>query len=63
LNKEILNLFKENWELIVKGDAPRMKQLEGGSIHKSKDKDPYLHLLEEKGWYTPVLEIKGKALL
>ena len=62
LNQEIINLFKENWSLIVKGENPRIKQAEGGSVHKSKDKEPYLHLLKEKGWDTPVLEVKGKAL-
>ena len=62
LNQEIINLFKENWSSIVKGKNPQIRQAEGGSVHRSKDKEPYLHLLDEKGWDTPVLEVKGKAL-
>lgn len=62
LNKKIISLFKENWELIARGDAPSLQQPEGGSLHKLKDKEPYLYLLSNKGWDTPVLEIKGKAL-
>jgi methionyl-tRNA formyltransferase len=63
LNQELINLFKKEWELIVKNENSRMKQAKGGSIHKTKDKDPYLYLLSDKGWDTPVLNLKGKALL
>jgi methionyl-tRNA formyltransferase len=63
LNREVINLFKENWDLIVNNENPRIKQAEGGSIHKSKDKVAYQYLFSDKGWDTPVSEIKGKALL
>jgi methionyl-tRNA formyltransferase len=62
LNDEILSLFRASWDSIVNGEAQRIKQSKGGSLHKSKDKEPYLHLLAQKGYDTPVLEIKGKAL-
>ena len=62
LNKEIIDLFVEYLDAIVTGNAPGIKQPEGGTVHKLKDKEPYLHLLDKKGWDTPVLEVKGKAL-
>ncbi|HBK53166.1 MAG TPA: formyl transferase, partial [Syntrophomonas wolfei] len=37
------------------------KQDNGGSYHRSKDKDKYLYLLT-KGWDTPIRNIIGKAL-
>lgn len=62
LNREIIDLFAKYHDSIIRGDAPRIKQPEGGTVHKLKDKEPYLHLLSKKGWDTPVLEVKGKAL-
>lgn len=33
----------------------------GGELHKLKDKDKYLFLLQSKQWDTPVKELKGVA--
>lgn len=62
LNNTIIQLFIENCESILKGWTSKLKQKGPGTEHKAKDKDPYLYLLADKGWNTPVLEVKGKAL-
>lgn len=62
LNNEIIRLLGSVWESIVQNKAPRSKQKGKGSYHKSSDKKPYEHLLGKKGWDTPVMNIKGKAL-
>ncbi len=62
LNNEIVQIFKDKWEQIINGSSSRIKQKGNGSFHRSKDKEPYEYLLQEKGWDTPVVNIKGKAL-
>ena len=62
LNNTIIQLFNENCEAILNGRASKFRQKGHGTEHKIKDKEPYLYLLAEKGWNTPVLEVKGKAL-
>ena len=61
LNMEIVDLFRKEWPGIMKGVARRRKQPAGGFYHQTKDKLQYAHLLEEKGWNTPVKELVGKA--
>ncbi|NLX01875.1 MAG: formyl transferase [Syntrophomonadaceae bacterium] len=53
--------FFQNWPSIASGTIEAVKQDNGGSYHRSKDKDKYLYLLT-KGWDTPVRNIIGKAL-
>ena len=62
LSNEIFRLFKDGWEQIIHGKAPRFRQKGKGSYHNSKDKEPYQYLIEKHGWDTPVEYIKGKAL-
>lgn len=63
LNREILNLLTARWDDIVSRKiSPAPQDRSAGSAHRMKDKKPYLHLLAEKGWDTPVKAIKGKAL-
>ena len=62
LNDEIIRLFNDNCKAILNGQASHFEQEDFGTIHKTKDKKPYLYLLSEKGWDTPVLEVKGKAI-
>lgn len=62
LNSEILELFKIQWPLIMRGECSRKKQVPGGSYHCLKDKQAYMHLLADKGWDTPVEYLLGKAL-
>ncbi len=63
LNEEILALFREHWPLIMRGEVQGRKQPPGGSFHRTKDKDRFTHLLADKGWDTPVVELVGKALI
>lgn len=62
LNSEILELFKIQWPLIMRGECSRKKQAPGGTYHRLKDKQAYVHLLADKGWDTPVNYLLGKAL-
>ena len=61
LNKDVIELFEQQWPFIMQGNAERRKQRSGGSSHKIKDKDLFEHFLIEKGWDTPVAELIGKA--
>ncbi len=62
LNSEILELFKIQWPLIMRGECLRKKQAPGGTYHRLKEKQAYMHLLADKGWDTPVEYLLGKAL-
>ncbi len=62
LNREIIELFKEQWALIMRGDVLRLRQTAGGSTHRKEDKRLFEHLLSEKGWDTSVEALVGKAL-
>mgnify|MGYP006292769445 CR=1 FL=1 len=57
LQTTIQELFKENWNKIKNNTCPRQKQVGQGTLHKTKDKKPFLHLLTD-GWNTPVSELK-----
>ena len=61
LNSKILELFKIQWPLIMRGECSRKKQAPGGTYHCLKDKQAYMHLLADKGWHTPVAYLLGKA--
>ena len=62
LNQEIIDLFRQQWPTIMRGEARRQKQPIGGSFHRASDKKKYEGLFIEKGWGTPVRELTGKAL-
>lgn len=55
-------LLIENWHDYVCGLIKPTKQIGEGSTHQTKDKIPWLHLLENDGWNTPVIRIQGAAL-
>jgi len=61
LQNEMIQLFKTHWPLIKEGTCQRMKHPADGSYHKSSDKKKFEYLLS-KGWDTPVIELKGKAI-
>jgi methionyl-tRNA formyltransferase len=61
LNSEIIEFFKIQWPLIMRGECSRKKQPLGGTYHRFKDKEAYMHLLADKGWDTPVEYLSGKA--
>lgn len=60
LQHEIINLFKETWNIIKLGKFLKIKQPHGGSFHRLHDKKSYEHLLT-KGWDTLIKDIKGAA--
>ena len=62
LNSEILELFKIQWPLIMRGKCSRKNQPPGGTYHCLKDKEAYMHLLADNGWDTRVDYLLGKAL-
>lgn len=61
LINEIVILFNENIDEILKGSINGKKQQGKGSFHYLKDKEKYKYLFEKKGYDTPVKEIAGKA--
>jgi methionyl-tRNA formyltransferase len=61
LNANLIELFKQEWQHISTGEAPRRKQPLHGSFHRTRDKEKFLHLLAEKGWHTPVDQLTGQA--
>lgn len=61
LQNEIRDLFIKNWLSISEGICQRHKQNTIGSTHRSKDKEPFLHLLTS-GLNTPIGSLTGKAL-
>lgn len=56
LHTEIIELFKQNWDTIKDGTAPRTTQTGPGSEHKGIHKEPLLHLLTND-WDTPVANL------
>lgn len=53
LHDEIQTLFKDHWYLIKSGKCARQKQPVEGTLHRSRDKEQFTHLLTD-GWNTPV---------
>ena len=62
LNEKIIQLFSEYWRLITRGKIIPKRQPPGGTFHRSDDKYRFQHLLEKKGWRTPVKDLRGRAL-
>jgi len=64
LHIEIQNLFFQNWESIKSQRCSRRPQVGNGTVHKEKDKEALLHLIEKDGWNTKlsVLVDYGKKL-
>jgi len=64
LHIEIQNLFFQNWEAIKNQKCSRRPQVGNGTVHKKKDKEALLHLIEKDGWDTKlsVLVEYGKKL-
>ncbi len=61
LTAEIEDLFREQWPGIREGRAESFVQRAGGTAHRKRDKEPYLHLLHS-GWDTPVADLVGRAV-
>jgi methionyl-tRNA formyltransferase len=63
LQEALLRLFTAHWARIRRGGIPPVPQTRpAGTFHRLRDKQPYLDLLERRGWDTPVSEIEGGAL-
>lgn len=60
LHKEIQQLFKENWDKIKNGMIPRRPQSGKGSIHFKREFSLFEPFIKEKGWDTPIKELKER---
>ncbi len=60
LQRTIQELFRRHWHQIIGGRCQRQKQVGKGSVHKNKDKEPLMWLLN-KGWDTPVATLEAYA--
>ena len=57
LQKEIQNLFFQNWNSIKKQTNSRTSQGGFSTSHKVKDKDDLLFLMESDGWNTRISKL------
>ena len=57
LQKEIQNLFFQNWDSIKKQTNNRTSQEGFSTSHKVKDKDDLLFLMEPDGWNTRISKL------
>jgi methionyl-tRNA formyltransferase len=57
LQRELLDLFIENWPAIRDGRCPREKQEGDGTTHRISDLERIRHRLT-RGWDTPVSELE-----
>ena len=62
LSNAVESLFTDHVESILNRVLPYHPQPSGGSFHRSRDKIPFLPLLKEKGWDTPVGVLTGAGL-
>jgi methionyl-tRNA formyltransferase len=60
LHQAITELFRQNWLDIRAGRSKRFQQKGGGTVHRSRDKEGLLGLLEPDGWNTPVRKLVAK---
>ncbi|UZP66803.1 formyltransferase family protein [Desulfovibrio mangrovi] len=61
LSREMERLFIENVGDLLDGGIEARPQRGAGSFHLAKDKTPFMELLKEKGWDTPVSALLGRA--
>ncbi|MCM8832256.1 MAG: formyl transferase [Candidatus Omnitrophica bacterium] len=62
LQKEIQELFKNNWERIKTGKIEPKRQPQTGSIHYKREFKIFEPFIREKGWDTPIRELKEKFM-
>lgn len=55
-------LLETWWPAIRAGQAPRLAQEPGGTLHLKKDLEQYRQILASLGWDTPIREIAALAL-
>lgn len=62
LQSTMLGLLAAHWAELRGGAILSWPQPAGGSLHRVRDKHPYLGLLNPRGWDTPVGGLRGRAL-
>jgi methionyl-tRNA formyltransferase len=62
LSEAIETLFARIWPELIAGQVQPSRQPEGGTFHRSRDKQSFEALLTQ-GWETPVREFIGRALV
>jgi methionyl-tRNA formyltransferase len=62
LQDALLSLFMEEWPAMRAGQVSAFPQQGSGTTHRHRDIEPYLPLLQERGWDTPVRSLRGKGL-
>ncbi len=62
LHARMRALLETWWPAIRAGQAPRMAQEPGGTLHLKKDLEPYRQVLASRGWDTPIREVTALAL-
>ena len=62
LHERMRALLETWWPAIRAGQAPRMAQEPGGTLHLKKDLEPYRQVLASLGWDTPIRELAALAL-
>lgn len=60
LHKELQELFKQHWEDIKSLKVKPFKQPEGGSTHYRREYSIFEPFIREKGWDTPIRELKER---
>lgn len=59
LNREIKNLFMDNWTEIIKNNlVPRKQIKDAGTFHRKKDFEPLLNYFGDSFWRLKISEIK-----
>jgi len=58
LHETLQTLFKVNWRRIKRGKYKRVKQPSKETIHYKRDRYNFEHLIRERGWDTPLRDIK-----
>jgi methionyl-tRNA formyltransferase len=62
LHSRMRALLEASWPMLRAGQAPRIAQEPGGTLHYRKDLEPFRHVLAGRGWDTPIREVAALAL-
>jgi len=62
LHARMCALVEKWWPALRAGQAPRLAQEPGGTLHLRKDLEPFRQALAGRGWDTPIREIAALAL-
>ena len=62
LHARMRALLESSWSALRAGQAPRIAQEPGGTLHLRKDLEPFRRVLASRGWDTPIREVAALAL-